>query len=147
VNGTTTPCAWRLQKMLSLPTSVQFRDYSGLALRHHRAEHTPNGGAGVSQLAVISQEDAKVAFVYFNLRTLEFEAATAAAPEHQTSVYDFPRNAQCEILYCNVEGVDYIDDRTLVLVSDKMKKKGKARQSFVCREHDQSIHVMVIDEM
>jgi len=56
-------------------------------------------------------------------------------------VYDFPKNEECETVYCNVEGVHFLDHQTILTVSDKMKKKN---QDLRCKEKDQSAHVFVL---
>ena len=75
----------------------------------------------------------------------EFDPMTAEFSKGK--VYDFPRAATCAVQYCNIEGIEWVDDggadedapRTLVGVSDKMKGKGK--QPFTCLEKDQSFHL------
>ena len=57
-------------------------------------------------------------------------------------VFDFPLDTNCETMYCNIEGIHWINEGTLLAASDKMKKKGK--QDFRCREKDQSIHYFVL---
>lgn len=59
-------------------------------------------------------------------------------------VFDFPRGSNCEVLYCNIEGVHWINDELLVTVSDQMKKGGK--QDFRCLDKDQSIQVFSIPQ-
>jgi hypothetical protein len=58
------------------------------------------------------------------------------------TVYNFPRDSNCEIQYCNIEGISFVDDNLLVAVSDKMKSGGK--QPFRCLQKDQSIHTFVL---
>lgn len=57
-------------------------------------------------------------------------------------ILDFPRNDNCEIVYCNVEGVYFEGDDMIVTVSDKMKGKGK--QPFICQQKGQMMHAFVI---
>jgi hypothetical protein len=52
------------------------------------------------------------------------------------------KNVNCEKVYCNIEGVEWLNDEMIVAVSDKMKGKGK--QDFVCFDKDQSVHVFVL---
>merc|ERR1712144_71225 len=60
----------------------------------------------------------------------EFDPMTAEFSKGK--VYDFPRAATCAVQYCNIEGIEWVDDggadedapRTLVGVSDKMIDKG-----------------------
>lgn len=55
-------------------------------------------------------------------------------------IYDFPTNNRCEVVYCNIEGIHFIDERTIVAVSDAMKSRG--RQHFRCFEKAQSVHLL-----
>lgn len=57
-------------------------------------------------------------------------------------MYNFPRNSECKMIYCNIEGIHWIGEDQLVAVSDKMKNKGK--QDFRCFDKDQSIHVFAM---
>jgi hypothetical protein len=40
------------------------------------------------------------------------------------TLYDFPKNDNCETMYCNIEGVHWVNDYSIIAVSDKMKGKG-----------------------
>ncbi len=53
-------------------------------------------------------------------------------------MYWFPRNAEGEIIYGNIEGVAWLDNNSLVMVSDKRKVKLQAK---ICEAKDQSIHI------
>jgi hypothetical protein len=57
-------------------------------------------------------------------------------------VLNFPRDDDCNVQYCNVEGVHWLNDDLLVTVSDQMKDGGE--QNFRCLTKDQSIHVFAI---
>ena len=52
--------------------------------------------------------------------------------------YTFPTNARGQTIYCNVEGVAWLSERQVVVVSDRAKPD---EQSKKCRHKDQSIHV------
>lgn len=67
-------------------------------------------------------------FGTFNFDTLEIEGTLA--------VFEFPRSESCELVYCNVEGVAWMDELRLVATSDKAKK----RQPWPCTTKEQSIH-------
>ncbi|MHC4937502.1 MAG: hypothetical protein ACYTHK_00865 [Planctomycetota bacterium] len=102
--------AWRWSHEVKLPMTAEFEDYAGLSYRRGR-------------LAVISQASARlwIGKVDEKARTMD-----------DGVVYRFPKKS-----YGNVEGVAWIDDETLVMVSDKKK----ARQPEKCAERDQSIHI------
>lgn len=45
-------------------------------------------------------------------------------------------------IYCNVEGVSWLDDSRLIVASDK----AKSDQPYVCTEHDQSIAIFALPQ-
>lgn len=55
-------------------------------------------------------------------------------------IYHLPRNAHCHIIYCNVEGLQWLDEYRIVISSDKAKSK----QPFHCDTKDQSIHIFAM---
>jgi hypothetical protein len=55
-------------------------------------------------------------------------------------VYDFPRSSKGKTVYGNVEGVCWIAEDRIVIVSDRRKSDQPKR----CGEKDQSIHVFEI---
>jgi hypothetical protein len=112
-------CGWETKKIIKVPESANFADYSDMAFRGNR-------------LAITSQEDSEVWLGDFDFEKMEF----LGNGEH----YHFPRNDNCEQIYCNVEGVEWIDDDRLMLASDR----AKATQPFICTPRDQSVHVMVL---
>ena len=154
-------CYWKTVATLDLPSSADFQDYSAISL--HR---------GTMHVAVTSQENAQVWVGKLEGgRDGLFDPAAAFFHEEGGRVYDFPRNQNCEVQYCNIEGVYWVeggsstsgdsstgggddDDeegegeelgdppQVLVAVSDKMKGKGK--QPYTCLEKDQSFHLFAI---
>jgi hypothetical protein len=107
--------AWASVAQINLPTSLDFKDYSALALRGDR-------------LAVVSR----------NRRA----CGSDASPEKWTisgdgRTFDFPRNKNGKRLYCTVEGIDWLSANTFVTVSD-LRKKGYPDR---CARTDQSIHI------
>ena len=135
--GPTGGCYWKTVTTLDLPID-SFMDYSALAL--HKETQT---------VAITSQENAQVW-----VGTLaggadgDFDPATAAFADGPggSVVYDFPRDANCGLQYCNVEGLAWVEGggvgtpQVLVAVSDKMKKD----QPFTCLGKDQSFHLFGI---
>jgi len=132
-------CLWKTVKVLELPKSVQFVDYSAIAIHH-----------ATQSVAITSQENSQLWIGKLSTGADgAFEPDTAAFSEGK--VYDFPRSdGGCEAIYCNVEGIHWIsegsDDSaapgTLVAVSDKMKSKG--RQPAICHDKDQSVHLFAL---
>ena len=132
--GPTGGCYWKTVRTIDLPMK-EFVDYSALAI-HHRTK----------AVAITSQENSQVWVGELSTGSDgEFDPMTAEFSKGK--VYDFPRAATCAVQYCNIEGIEWVDDggadedapRTLVGVSDKMKGKGK--QPFTCLEKDQSFHL------
>jgi hypothetical protein len=146
-------CYWKTVATLDLPSDADFQDYSAISL-HRDTMH----------VAVTSQENSQV-WVGKLEGGQDGQFDPAAAFFHEGGkVYDFPRNSNCEVQYCNVEGVYWVeggssgagddddddDDKddlggppqVLVAVSDKMKGKGK--QPYTCLEKDQSFHLFAI---
>lgn len=117
-------CVLKTIQEIKLPREANFQDYSGMAMGH--------GG----RIAVTSQEDAAL-----------FVAVLKIDENWQVSfddvrVLDFPRGKDCSKIFCNVEGVGWLDDGRVIVVSDSMK--GGGRQDFVCRGKDEMIHFLAL---
>jgi len=127
LHGKTYGCGWQEVRVINLPESVKFRDYSAITFV----------GADPKNLrvAVASQENSQVWIAHMNIDSWSFNIEDA-------KIYDFPRDANCEIEYCNVEGLDFLTDNLLIAASDQMKNAG--RQNARCLAKDQSIHIFVI---
>lgn len=102
---------------IDLPRSLPFIDFSGMDVRD---------GA----LALVSQESSALWVGKLD-------------PEHwrvqdDGKVYAFPRERDGAVSYCNVEGVSWVDKKTLVVVSDARKV---SEQPHSCIAKEQSIHV------
>jgi len=107
---------WQSVSQIRLPTSLDFKDYSALALRGDR-------------LAVVSQKSARMWVGKIRLKSWTID--------DDGRMYDFPRNLDGKRMYCTVEGVDWLSSNTFVLVSD-LRKKGYPDR---CSRTDQSIHI------
>lgn len=108
--------AWEPVAQINLPSSLDFKDYSALALRGDR-------------LAVVSQKSARM--WVGKLRAQNWTIAGDGCS------YDFPRNKDGKRLYCTVEGIDWLTANSFVMVSD-LRKKGYPTR---CARTDQSIHI------
>merc|ERR1711970_1487167 len=108
-------CRWKTEKKIDIPKTAFFIDYSAISL-------SPKG-----KVAITSQENATVWVGTWNYEKMEFG---------EGDVYNFPRNDKCQKIYCNVEGIAWVDEDsgTLVTASDKMKGHGK--QPFECAPKD-----------
>jgi len=102
-----------------LPRTLLFEDYSSIA-------------ADGDRLAVVSQVNS--ALWVGSLAPSSWDIVDEGI------TYTFPRNADGQVIYCNVEGVSWTDSNRIVVVSDKAKSK----QEELGREKDQSIHIFEI---
>ena len=108
---------WKWSKEVALPASAEFEDYA--AIKFHG-----------SRMAVVSQSSARVWIGEID------ETAHAFVDDGIT--YKFPSKG-----YCNVEGVAWLSDDHLVMVSDRMKAGKQPRR---CEDKDQSIHIFRIPD-
>ena len=126
-------CLWKMIRRVKLPKSVDFKDYSAITIDDQ------------DRIAVTSQEDSRLyvgkmegkvlATGLWDIDAIEFD-------HDDVVIYDFPKNDNCETVYCNIEGIHWLDNNMLLAVSDKMKSKGK--QHFRCLDKDQSVHAFVL---
>ena len=107
--------SWAWSHTVNLPDSAEFEDYAGLSYRNGR-------------LAVVSQASARVWIGEVDEEARGFVEGTGR-------VFRFPKKS-----YGNVEGIAWLDDDTLVAVSDQKK----SRQPAKCAKRDQSIHLFRI---
>jgi hypothetical protein len=127
-------CEWKTVRKIHIPKSADFRDYSAMTIS--ATGHVAISSQEESQLWVgqlLGQNQAGL----WDVDALEFE--------DKSKLYDFPKNDLCETIFCNIEGVHWLNpphNDMIMAVSDKMKSKGK--QSFTCFEHDQSVHVFML---
>jgi len=111
---------WEHGGTIRLPEVVCFKDYASLDIR--------NG-----YLTVISQ--ASSAMWVGRLRAEP--AGLDDLFEDDGHLFLFPRDDKGRIMYCNLEGVTWLGNDRVVVVSDK----GKADQPRRCARKDQSIHI------
>lgn len=104
--------SWLWSHEVKLPESAEFEDYAGVSYRDGR-------------LAVVSQASARLWIGSVDENARKFV-------EGSGSTYRFPGKG-----YCNVEGIAWLNDDTLVAVSDQKKKQQPDR----CGKKDQSIHI------
>eukprot|EP00919_Chromeraceae_sp_WS-2016_P065957 GHVR01156027.1.p1 GENE.GHVR01156027.1~~GHVR01156027.1.p1 ORF type:complete len:317 (+),score=84.54 GHVR01156027.1:184-1134(+) len=119
-------CVWETLSEIKIPAEANFVDYSGVAVRG-------------DTIAIVSQESSALW-----LGKIELDEDGSVDPKEVKvkgpgKVYYFPRDDDCRVVYCNIEGIDFVNDNTIVAVSDKMK--GGGRQDFRCAAKDQSIHI------
>jgi hypothetical protein len=117
-NGNET-CSWEVEKVVKVPATADFIDYSGMSFRGDR-------------FGIISQENSAMWVGDFDFDKMEFSS--------DGEVYYFPRDNECNMVYCTVEGLDWIDDDRIIVTSDR----SKADQKFVCASHDQAVAVFML---
>jgi hypothetical protein len=110
---------WVPIAQIKLPRTVEFEDYSAVALRGDR-------------IAVISQMTSRLWIG--RLRTRNWTIAGKGR------LYDFPRTKRGRLKYCTLEGLSWVSNTTFVMVSD-LCKKGYRKG---CRKTDQSIHLFAL---
>lgn len=96
-----TACKWVTEKVIEVPRTADFRDYSDIDV---------HGDSGpVSRIAITSQEDAAIWIGHIDLEKFDFVG--------DGEVLHFPRSTgDCEERYCNIEGVQFIDECALVVL-------------------------------
>lgn len=110
-------CIWETVKNISIPKTAHFRDYSDIDVT--------NDG----KIAITSQEDSALWIgQLFGVEDGFIDPENIVFNESAYLVYDFPKSNECLTVYCNIEGITFINDEMVMAVSDKMKGKGK--QSF-----------------
>lgn len=113
---------WKYIASIKLPLSIPFKDYTGIDINEKNI------------LAITSQESSAVWTGELDVDTWDIED-----PGH---VYEFPKDKNGNKIYCNIEGVSWIENDRLVVVSDARKKKSQPEE---CLEKDQSIHIISIN--
>jgi hypothetical protein len=108
---------WRHLGTLNIPTAVTFEDYSSIDIMNDR-------------VAIVSQESSVLWVGKLQKSGWGFV--------DNGLIYPFPRDGE-EKVYGNVEGVCWISDDQVVVVSDKKKEHDPGK-----KEKDQSIHVFEI---
>ena len=82
------------------------------------------------KFAVLSQENAAVWIGDFDPEKVDFTS-------EEGSVYHLPKSDTCQTIFCNAEGIQWLDNYRLLIASDK----AKSSQPYWCSTHDQSIHI------
>ena len=109
---------WKWSHEVALPASAEFKDYA--AIKFHG-----------SRIALVSQSSSRVWVGEID--------QTAHAYVDDGITFKFPDKG-----YCNAEGVAWLSDDHLVVVSDRMKASKQAKR---CAEKDQSIHIFRIPDL
>ncbi len=108
---------WRSVATLDLPQALRFRDFSAISVSGDR-------------VAVLSQESS--ALWVGRLRADRWEIMGEGA------VFVFPKDDDGHTVYRTVEGVTWLTERTLAVVSDR----DSSRSGSVAHDKDQSVHLV-----
>jgi hypothetical protein len=127
-------CLWRTIRKLHIPHSAAFKDYSAISI-------TASGKVGIT-----SQENSQfwVGRLLGQQDEDRWDVDKIRFDDSDSLVYDFPKDNSCTTVYCNIEGIHWINEDMVIAVSDKMKGHGK--QDFRCFEKDQSAHVFMLPD-
>eukprot|EP01067_Filipodium_phascolosomae_P000176 Filipodium_phascolosomae@DN1143_c0_g1_i1.p1 len=146
-------CMWKTVMTLDLSPEAKFVDYSAVAIRGSRLVVTSQES---SSLWIGDLEGLVWPSEVLSLKKTgdggEKSSADMLFGEHEKllpenlksvklstgKVLNFPRNDNCQVQYCNIEGIHFIGPNVFIAVSDKMKSGG--RQPFECLSKDQSVH-------
>jgi len=112
---------WAHKGTIKLPKDLLFENFAGITVKGNR-------------MAVVSQVSSAVWVGQLQ------EDGWGLVDEGQ--VYIFPKSKRGNTVYCNTEGIDWINENKLVFVSDR-KKPGQNKR---CSKKEQSIHIFRIPE-
>jgi hypothetical protein len=111
---------WEHAGTIRLPEAVRFKDYASLDISD-------------GSLTVISQASSALWVGGIRAQSGGLEDLF----EYDGRLFLFPRDDEGRMMYCNMEGVTWLKNDHLVVVSDKRK----ADQPKRCARKDQSIHI------
>ena len=113
---------WRHINTIFIPREVKFKDYSGLDVRGNK-------------FVVVSQSSSKLWMGELAQSKWEFVDSG--------QIYNFPRKKNGKKKYGNIEGVSWISEDKVVVVSDR-RKTGDDEQPKRYEKKDQSIHIFKV---
>ena len=103
-------CVWETVRMIHIPKSAEFIDYSAIDISQD------------GRVAITSQENSALwigAAVGIDNGIIDPDAFEFEKDSGVT--YQFPKSDDCHTIYCNIEGIHWMNDEMLMGVSDKMK--------------------------
>ncbi|RLJ17203.1 hypothetical protein DJ030_14155 [bacterium endosymbiont of Escarpia laminata] len=109
---------WKYVASIRLPRTLEFIDYSGIDINSDDV------------LAIASQESSAIFVAGLDL--MNWKVVDDGV------VYRFPKDANGNVIYCNIEGVAWISSDQFVTVSDAKKDY----QQEQCKKKEQSIHIV-----
>ncbi|CAF4023484.1 unnamed protein product [Rotaria sp. Silwood1] len=108
-------CQWVSVGIINLPFDIKFRDYSAISAYKQNTS---------TYIAVTSQVNSQVWIGI--IEEIDQNPYFRITSSNKTGVYNLPRTivngSMCAKEYCNIEGVAWINENQLILVSDLAKK-------------------------
>ncbi|CAF5053746.1 unnamed protein product [Rotaria magnacalcarata] len=103
-------CQWQSVGVINLKTDLEFSDYSAMSIYPRKT---------LSYIAIASQENSQA---WIGILEIDESPYFLITSSDKSGVYNLPRtivnDSMCGKEYCNIEGVAWIDENHLVLVSD-----------------------------
>lgn len=112
-------CKYTTEKVVKIPPAAYFVDYSDIDILEGR-------------VAISSQENSSLWVGYIDWETFEFV--------DDGEVLHFPRSSHCVEMYCNVEGLQWLDKNRIMTTTDRAKRD----QPWHCSAKDQSVQVFAL---
>lgn len=125
-------CLFKTVKTLPVPEVAKFLDYSAMSFYPLPIDPKMGDRESLGRLAIASQENAALWVGDFDVDALEFVG--------EGVTLHFPRDHDCNIRHCNIEGVLWVDDYRIVTVSDRAKE----HQPFWCEATDQTLSMFML---
>jgi len=124
-------CQWSTIKEILIPSSADFLDYSAIAVDEQ-----------TGRVAITSQAESKMWVGQLTGRQGNglYDIDGTSLDDSASTVYDFPKDQNCDVMYCNIEGLSWLPDGNIMAVSDK----AKSSQNSTCRAKEQSAHIFVL---
>mmetsp|Transcript_41076 Transcript_41076/g.49995 ORF Transcript_41076/g.49995 Transcript_41076/m.49995 type:complete len:410 (-) Transcript_41076:316-1545(-) len=132
-DGDSDDCMWKTHRVVKIPKTAKFKDYSDIDI--------DNDG----RVVISSQENSEVWIgraLGIDNGVIDPEGFDFSDNKDDSATLQFPKGSECETVYCNIEGIQWMGKGMLLAVSDKMK--GDGRQSYSCFDKDQSIHAFTL---
>eukprot|EP01083_Nonionella_stella_P283425 964713_1 len=124
-------CIHEVMNVYALPTYIAFIDYSDINFMSRNDSDVSNQ----YYVAIVSQ--ASVAF-WMGEVTWSLVDGPVFNDDYDGQIYEFPRGGDCEVIFCGVEGVTFVNEYEFVMVSDKAKKGSP----WLCGTKSESIHIL-----
>ena len=92
-------CLWETVKTINIPRTASFYDYSDISIQDD------------GRVAISSQENSALWIgKMVGIEGSKLDPDELGFNEEDSEVYYFPENDDCEVVYCNIEGIAFISD-------------------------------------